>query len=307
MSSILPTAGTSGPGERNKALENDDMGNESSCWRDFIKTRATRKMGRTARCLILFHNLTIMIALLLTVNQHYEAASISLVASMIALFRVQQEEDEKFDNEDLCIAEVQQTTRPSSPRRKRRKRRNMKKKPKGTVVDSAHQQSSPKPISVASKSAAKNKELARLNDTAEPKTSSSQVPSTKSITEMSQSASPSSGKPEPSTEADVVETASHTKSFIKHNKPESRSSGQPKEISWKANIVELVDHSLSDEDTIAEACDDEVAKFRARLETVQSSGDRPKIKICAGIFARQLAAKKSAAKARAKSHKSFSI
>ena len=243
----------------------------------------------------------LQIALLLTVNQHYEAASISLVASMVALFRVQQEEDEKFENEDLCVAEVQQTTRPSSPRRKRRKRRNMKKKPTGSVADTA-QQSSPKPISVAPKPAAKNKELATVTDVTEQKDSSSQLQSTKPIT--AQSASPPSGiLNEPSTE----ETVSHTTSFIKHNKLESRSSRPPKEISSKANFAELVDDSLSDEATITEAFDDEVAKFRARLETIQSSNDRPKIKICAGVFARQLAAKKSAAKARAKSHKSFSI
>merc|ERR1712054_399466 len=96
-------------------------------------------MGKTARCLTLFHNITIMIALLLTLFQYYEAASISLVASMVALFRVQQEEDEKFDNEDLCVAEVQQTTRPSSPRKKRRKKRSTKKKRLNTAMDKPEQ------------------------------------------------------------------------------------------------------------------------------------------------------------------------
>ena len=226
---------------------------------------------------------------------------------MIALFRVQQEEDEKFDHDDLCIAEVQQTTRPSSPRRKRRQKRNTKRRPTSTVVDSA-QQSVPKPISVGSKSATKNKELASLNEIAESKVASSQTAPANAIGQKNESVSTPSNQPkEPSTETDVIATAPRAKSSIKHNERNSRSSNQPQEFWSKTNVVETVDSPLNDEDTTTEACDDEVAKFRARLETIQSSVDRPKINICAGVFAKQLAAKKSAARARATSHTSFSI
>jgi hypothetical protein len=225
-------------------------------------------MGKTARCLTLFRNLTIMIALLLTLFQYYEAASISLVASMVALFRVQQEEDENFENEDLCVAEVQQTSRLTSPRRKRRKKRKEKKKRncKDELTIDPGRLSFPTHTPDVSLPAATVKDPVLPDAVLEPQTSPRETPPDEQI-------------------AKIEETvASHV----------TEPPNPPEDASVKSGAVETVKGFL--EDTMTEAFDDEVAKFRARLETIHSSAERPKIKISGGVFAKQLAAKKSAAR-----------
>lgn len=292
-SAIHPATEITMSGNITKDLENDDIESDASCWREVFKTRDTRKMGKTARCLTLFHNLTIMIALLLTLFQFYEAASISLVASMVALFRVQQEEDEKFDSEDLCVAEVQQTTRPSSPRRKRRKKRKIKKK-RDSNADRHQQtlesgrQTSPTSITCATKEI---KESVVPN--VAPPPTQPEYPS-KNSDAVTNVAPPSKQPGDRPKQSDIVTDAA----------PPLK---QPEDPSKKSDTVMTVDNFVSDEDTMAEDFDDEVAKFRARLETVQSSPDRPKIRISAGVFAKQLAAKKSAASSRSPRQTSFSI
>lgn len=289
-SAIHPATEVTISGNITKDLENDDIESDASCWREVFKTRDTRKMGKTARCLTLFHNLTIMIALLLTLFQFYEAASISLVASMVALFRVQQEEDEKFDSEDLCVAEVQQTTRPSSPRRKRRKKRKIKKK-RDSNADRRQQtlepgrQTSPTSITCATKES--------VVPNVAPPPNQPECPS-KKYDAVTNVASPSK---QPGDRPKKSDTVTDVAPLLK----------QPEDPPKKSDTVMTVDNFVSDEDTMAEDFDDEVAKFRARLETVQSSPDRPKIRISAGVFAKQLAAKKSAASSRSPRQTSFSI
>lgn len=236
-------------------IEDDEIDTDTSCWRDVFKTRDTRKMGNAARCLTLFHNLTILIALFLTLFQHYEAASISLVASMVALYIAQQEEDGKIDNDDLCAAEIQQTNRPSAPRRKKRKTRKTKTRRKsdldskeGTTESATPQPRMPAPV------------------VSEPPTESKE-PALPKATVLSEAASPEA--PTLSEEPPV-----------------------------EAEAFGIVNGFLGEEDALTDTFDDVVAKFRARLETIQSSADRPKINITAGVFAKQLAAKKSVARSR---------
>ena len=208
---------------------------------------------------------TLQIALLLTLFQYYEAASISLVASMVALFRVQQEEDENFENEDLCVAEVQQTSRLTSPRRKRRKKRKEKKKlncKDELTIDPGRLSFPTHTTPAVSIPAAKIKDDAVL----EPQTSPRETPPDKPISKIEET------------------VASHV----------TEPPNPPEDASAKSGAVETVEGFL--EDTMTEAFDDEVAKFRARLETIHSSAERPKIKISGGVFAKQLAAKKSAAR-----------
>lgn len=265
MSSIQPITETLLPCNAQKDKINDDIASDSSCLREVFKTRDTRKMGKTARCLTLFHNLTIMIALLLTLFQYYEAASISLVASMVALFRVQQEEDENFENEDLCVAEVQQTSRLTSPRRKRRKKRKEKKKlncKDELTIDPGRLSFPTHTTPAVSIPAAKIKDDAVL----EPQTSPRETPPDKPISKIEET------------------VASHV----------AEPPNPPEDASVKSGAVETVKGFL--DNTMTEAFDDEVAKFRARLETIHSSAERPKIKISGGVFAKQLAAKKSAAR-----------
>jgi len=287
MSSIHP-AEISLQGKIQKDVENDEIESDTSCWREVFKTRDTRKMGKTARCLTLFHNLTIMIALLLTLFQYYEAASISLVASMIALFRVQQEEDEKFDNEDLCVAEVQQTTCPSSPRKKRRKKRKAQKKPKSTVdrpnrvVDRTMEPKSPV-----------DKHDQALEPGRQPFLQPNSPKASKATTEIAKSKTVEAPQPSLRKETPAKSASHKSKSKSKESVPPPHD--KPQALATKSDTSGTID---SDDDTMTEAFDDEVAKFRARLETVQSSPDRPKIKICAGVFAKQLAAKKTAARVR---------
>jgi len=283
MSSIQPITETLLPDNVQKDKSNDDIASDSSCLREVFKTRDTRKMGKTARCLTLFHNLTIMIALLLTLFQYYEAASISLVASMVALFRVQQEEDENFENEDLCVAEVQQTSRLTSPRRKRRKKRKEKQKPncKDELTIDPGRLSFPTHITPGvSIPAATVKDPVLPDAVLESPTSLCETPPDKPI-------------------AKIEETvASHV----------TEPPNPPEDASAKSGAVETVEGFL--EDTLTEVFDDEVAKFRARLETIHSNAERPKIKISGGVFAKQLAAKKSAARRKRSNNRtgtSFSI
>jgi len=286
MSSIHPVE-ISLQGKLQKDVESDDIESDTSCWREVFKTRDTRKMGKTARCLTLFHNLTIMIALLLTLFQYYEAASISLVASMIALFRVQQEEDEKFDNEDLCVAEVQQTTCPSSPRKKRRKKRKTQKKPKSTVdrpnsiVDRPNRITEPK--------STVDKHDQALEPGRQPFPQPNSPKASKATAEIVISNTVEASQPSLRKEIPAKSTSHKIKESVPP--PLDKAQALPTKSDTSGTVG-------SDDDTMAEAFDDEVAKFRARLETIQSSPDRPKIKICAGVFAKQLAAKKSAARGR---------
>lgn len=264
MSSIQPITEATLPCNGQKDKINDENTSESSCLQE-----DTRKMGKTARCLTLFHNLTIMIALLLALFQYYEAASISLVASMVALFRVQQEEDENFEDEDLSVAEVQQTTRLTSPRSTRRKKRKGKKQHNcKDELTNPSTLSSPKDTTPGvSSPAAAVKDPVLPNGVLEAQTS------------------------RPETKIPVRETMP-CKSIAKIE--ETLASNQLEDASANSGAVETVERFL--EDNITEAFDDEVAKFRARLETIQSSAERPKIKISGGVFAKQLAAKKSAAR-----------
>ena len=75
MSSVIQV-----PGKIRKELETDEIENDGSCWQEVFKARDTRKMGKTARCLTLFHNITIMVIIIrwLLVNFCFLSLSLSL-------------------------------------------------------------------------------------------------------------------------------------------------------------------------------------------------------------------------------------
>ena len=83
MSSIQPITETLLPCNAQKDKINDDIASDSSCLREVFKTRDTRKMGKTARCLTLFHNLTIMV---LTISPPFIYPFLVTIFAVIAIY-----------------------------------------------------------------------------------------------------------------------------------------------------------------------------------------------------------------------------